>query len=184
MVDDHTAWVKGSVPPPLDQRKFLPLTSSLLVCNAVNFKTATNVKFQIMSLVFFMSNYLWLFYSSTLFTTRCKVWCGKWRLLPHCVLQWLLEPSEGLLSHQRDTDEAAAAPHLLPAVPVALAAVCRAECSLTVELPARGHVRAVWWRSRLSQGKRSRVTENLSRCEAMREYSGLDPHIYIRAAVD
>lgn len=22
MVDDHTAWVKGSVPPPLDQRKF------------------------------------------------------------------------------------------------------------------------------------------------------------------
>lgn len=24
MVDDHTAWVKGSVPPPLDQRKFLP----------------------------------------------------------------------------------------------------------------------------------------------------------------
>lgn len=21
MVDDHTAWVKGSVPPPLDQRK-------------------------------------------------------------------------------------------------------------------------------------------------------------------
>lgn len=23
MVDDHTAWVKGSVPPPLDQRKCL-----------------------------------------------------------------------------------------------------------------------------------------------------------------
>lgn len=27
MVDDHTAWVKGSVPPPLDQRKLLTLTS-------------------------------------------------------------------------------------------------------------------------------------------------------------
>lgn len=25
MIDDHTAWVKGSVPPPLDQRKPLPL---------------------------------------------------------------------------------------------------------------------------------------------------------------
>lgn len=28
MVDDHTAWVKGSVPPPLDQRKFLQFRPS------------------------------------------------------------------------------------------------------------------------------------------------------------
>lgn len=28
MVDDHTAWVKGSVPPPLDQRKFPPFQPS------------------------------------------------------------------------------------------------------------------------------------------------------------
>lgn len=28
MVDDHTAWVKGSVPPPLDQRKLPPFQPS------------------------------------------------------------------------------------------------------------------------------------------------------------
>ncbi len=40
MVDDHTAWVKGSVPPPLDQRKNLHVTSfhmlSVLKCHHYN----------------------------------------------------------------------------------------------------------------------------------------------------
>lgn len=33
MIDDHTAWVKGSVPPPLDQRKPLPLNIYLKPLN-------------------------------------------------------------------------------------------------------------------------------------------------------
>lgn len=122
-------------------------------------------------------NHLWHFFSSTLFTTRCEVWCSKWWLLPHRVLQWLLEPSEGLLSHQRDPDKSATAPHLLPAVTMALAAVRSTERSLSMELPARGHVRAVRWRSRFSQGKRSRVTKNWSRCEKL-ECIQIQTHVF------
>ncbi len=31
MVDDHTAWVKGSVPPPLDQRRFFSFGAKHLI---------------------------------------------------------------------------------------------------------------------------------------------------------
>ena len=93
------------------------------------------------------------FCSSSLTDLRCKVWRSQWRLLPHRVLQWLLEPSEGLLSHQRYPDKAPAPPQLLPAVLVALAAVCCPERSLTVEFPSRRHLRTVGWGPRLCQGE-------------------------------
>lgn len=90
--------------------------------------------------------------NSFFISLRCPVWCSEWWLLPHRLLQRLLEPAERLLPHKWDSKEAAPAPDLLPALSVALAALCSSECPLALELPERGHVRAVWWRPGLCQG--------------------------------
>lgn len=155
MVDDHTAWVKGSVPPPLDQRKFLPLKRLPFmhigyIWKGHNYKSC---------FIWFAWSYFcvikpdfWMLCSSS---TRCQVWCCQWRLLSHRVLQWLLEPSEGLLPHQRHPDDSPTAPRLLPTVLVALAAVRRPKCTIPMELPTRRHLRAVGWRPRLCQGEKT-----------------------------
>lgn len=158
MVDDHTAWVKGSVPPPLDQRKIIFYLIAALSCFEMS---ELQEEFNVIDI---QLNLLEVVCPTIcgippLSPTRCQVRCSKRGLLPHRVLQWLLEPPEGLLSHQWDPDKTPTAPHLLPAVPVALAAVRRPERPLAMELPARGHVRAVRWRPRLCQGRRSTVKE-------------------------